>query len=117
MSVMPQMLFTWNTNNLCIVFSWWHITSTFSLVISLLAIVALGAGYEALREGIRQYEAAVNKRVETAPRKYISWNPFFSSFAYPLSQYQWHYVTYLLPFVARLCTMCPAVPMRKNIPG
>ncbi|ESA44088.1 Ctr copper transporter [Neurospora crassa] len=62
-----NMLFTWNTENLCIVFRQWHIHSTFSLVVSLLAIVALAAGYEALREGIRQYEAWTNKRVETTP--------------------------------------------------
>ncbi|KAJ4404797.1 copper transpport protein [Neurospora sp. IMI 360204] len=62
-----NMLFTWNTENLCIVFRRWRIDSTFTLVVSLLAIVALAAGYEALREGIRQYEAWTNKRVETAP--------------------------------------------------
>lgn len=65
-----NMLFTWNTDNLCIVFRQWRIDSTFTLVVSLLAIVALAAGYEALREGIRQYEAWTNKRVETAPRKF-----------------------------------------------
>lgn len=65
-----QMLFTWNTENLCIVFRWWHIRSTFGLVASLLAVVALVAGYEALREGIRRYETWANKRAETAPRKF-----------------------------------------------
>jgi copper transporter 1 len=65
-----QMLFTWNTKDLCIVFKWWHIRSTFSLVASLIAVVALVAGYEALREGIRRYEAWVNKRADTAPRKF-----------------------------------------------
>ncbi|KAB5580671.1 Ctr copper transporter family-domain-containing protein [Coniochaeta sp. 2T2.1] len=63
-----NMLFTWNTENLCIVFKWWHIRSTFGLVASLVAVVALVAGYEALREGIRQYESWVNKRAETAPQ-------------------------------------------------
>lgn len=63
------MLFTWNTENLCIVFRWWHIRSTFGLVASLLAVIALVAGYEALREGIRRYEAWANKRAETVPRK------------------------------------------------
>jgi hypothetical protein len=65
----PQMLFTWDTTDLCVVFRQWHITSTMSLVVSLAAIVAICAGYEALREGIRQYEAALAKRVDTAPRK------------------------------------------------
>ncbi|KAK4231758.1 Ctr copper transporter family-domain-containing protein [Podospora fimiseda] len=64
-----NMLFTFSTKNLCIIFSQWRITSSFSLFISLLAIVALGAGYEALREGIRRYESAVTKRVETSPRQ------------------------------------------------
>ncbi len=65
------MLFTWNTKNLCIVFRQWHIQSTAGLIFSLLAVVALAAGYEALRDGIRRYEQWVNSRAETAPRKPI----------------------------------------------
>ena len=45
-----QMLFTWDTTNLCIVFPSWRITGTLSLIVSLLAVVALTAGYEAIRE-------------------------------------------------------------------
>lgn len=63
------MLFTWDTTNLCIVFKWWHIRSPLSLTLSLLAVVALVAGYEALRESIRRYEVWVIKRAETVPRK------------------------------------------------
>ncbi|KAI1123347.1 Ctr copper transporter family-domain-containing protein [Nemania abortiva] len=51
-----NMLFTWDTTNLCIVFRQWHVTGTASLIFSLLAIVAICAGYEALREGTRRYE-------------------------------------------------------------
>ncbi|KAI0868603.1 Ctr copper transporter family-domain-containing protein [Hypoxylon argillaceum] len=51
-----NMLFTWDTTNLCIVFRQWHVTGATSLVFSLLAIVAICAGYEALREGTRRYE-------------------------------------------------------------
>ncbi|KAI1429903.1 Ctr copper transporter family-domain-containing protein [Xylaria sp. FL1777] len=51
-----NMLFTWDTTNLCIVFRQWHVRGTASLVFSLLAIVAICAGYEALREGTRKYE-------------------------------------------------------------
>ena len=76
------MLFTWNTKNLCIVFRQWHVTSTASLIVSLLLVVAIGVGYEALREGIRRYEVSVNKRADTAPRKYISSG--IASLAYPL---------------------------------
>ncbi|KAM7205799.1 TCU-2, variant [Naviculisporaceae sp. PSN 640] len=64
-----NMLFTWDTKDLCIVYRWWHVDSTLSLVISLLAIVAFVAGYEALREGIRRFEISSNKRAETVPRQ------------------------------------------------
>lgn len=62
-----NMLFTWSTRNLCIVFRWWHIGSTVSLVLSLLAIVVIGMGYEALREGIRRFEVMTSKRAESVP--------------------------------------------------
>lgn len=65
-----SMLFTWDTTNLCIVFKQWHIRSTAGLIVSLLAVIALGAGYEALREGCRRYEAAINRRTESAPREF-----------------------------------------------
>ncbi|KAK3328820.1 Ctr copper transporter family-domain-containing protein [Apodospora peruviana] len=64
-----NMLFTWDTKNLCIIYRWWHIGSTLQLVISLLAIVVIVAGYEALREGIRRYEIASNKRAESIPQE------------------------------------------------
>ncbi len=61
------MLFTWNTNNLCIVFRQWHVRGTASLVFSLLAIIAICAGYEALREGIRRYESSVAAKQDSVP--------------------------------------------------
>ncbi|KEY65963.1 hypothetical protein S7711_06623 [Stachybotrys chartarum IBT 7711] len=64
-----NMLFTWDTTNLCIVFSQWHIRSTTSLVFSLAAVVLLAMGYEALRSVSRRYEVAMNKRVESMPRQ------------------------------------------------
>lgn len=63
------MLFTWDATDLCVVFRQWHITSTLSLAVSLVAIVGICAGYEALREATRRYEAVLSQRVETAPRK------------------------------------------------
>lgn len=60
-----QMLFTWDTTNLCIVFRQWHVRGTASLIFSLLAIVAICAGYEALREATRRYEAWTDKQEET----------------------------------------------------
>jgi copper transporter 1 len=55
------MLFTWDTTNLCIVFRGWRITGTGSLIVSLLAIVLMTAGYEAVREASRRYEAYAGK--------------------------------------------------------
>ena len=55
----PHRLFTWNTKDLCLVFRWWHVSSTSSLVFSLLAVVALGMGYEFLRELARRHSARI----------------------------------------------------------
>jgi len=51
-----NMLFTWDTHNLCIVFRQWRITGTVSLLVSLAAIALLTAGYECVREISRRYE-------------------------------------------------------------
>lgn len=50
------MLFTWDATDLCIVFRGWHVSGTSSLIFSLLAIVLLTAGYEAVREISRRYD-------------------------------------------------------------
>ena len=63
------MLFTWDTRNLCIVFRQWHIRSTASLVVSLIAVVLLAMGYEALRSLSRTYEASLAKRITALPSK------------------------------------------------
>ncbi|GJN68591.1 Ctr copper transporter [Purpureocillium lilacinum] len=64
-----SMLFTWDTTNLCIVFRQWHIRSTASLIVSLLAVVLLAMGYEALRSLSRAYEASLAKRISAMPRQ------------------------------------------------
>lgn len=64
------MLFTWDTSNLCIVFRQWHIRTTPGLIISLIAIVLIGMGYEALRSLSRSYEAASEKRLQSMPSEY-----------------------------------------------
>lgn len=64
------MLFTWNTENLCIIFSEWRVTGTWSLIVSILAVMALTAGYEAVREGSRRYEARQAAIIEGLPRKF-----------------------------------------------
>jgi len=62
-----NMLFTWNTENLCIIFRWWHIQTTPGLIFSLLSVVALAAAYEALRSASRRYENWVEKRTDEVP--------------------------------------------------
>ena len=63
------MIFTWDYTNLCIVFCSWRITSAFTLFLSLLAVVALTAGYEAVREASRRYEARQASIIENLPSK------------------------------------------------
>ncbi|KAK5070110.1 copper transpport protein [Lithohypha guttulata] len=58
-----NMIFTWDSNNLCIIFKQWRITSTMSLLMSLLAIVVLTAGYECLRSASRRYEQSYDARM------------------------------------------------------
>lgn len=71
------MLFTWDTNNLCIIFRWWHIQGPISLVFSLLGVVALAALYEALRATSRRYETFAAKQTDEVPRKYLPLSPQF----------------------------------------
>ncbi|KAA6416238.1 MAG: Ctr copper transporter [Lasallia pustulata] len=62
-----NMLFTWDTTDLCIVFRQWHISSTFTLIISLLGVAALTAGYEVVRELSRRYEASSGEYMNRLP--------------------------------------------------
>ena len=66
-----NMIFTWDYNNLCIVFRSWRITSPLTLILSLLAIIALTAGYEAVREASRRYELASVEKQSALPRKFL----------------------------------------------
>jgi hypothetical protein len=64
------MLFTWSTKDLCIVFRSWRVDGALSLLLSLAAIIALGAGYEAVRELSRRYDASVAaSRIDASPSK------------------------------------------------
>ncbi|KAL4765610.1 low-affinity Cu transporter [Aspergillus foveolatus] len=58
-----NMLFTWSTKNLCIVFSTWRVTGPLSLLGSLVVIVLLAAGYEGIRQVTRKYEVAHARRL------------------------------------------------------
>ncbi|KAK7519963.1 ctr copper transporter family protein [Phyllosticta citriasiana] len=57
-----NMLFTWDTTDLCIVFRGWHVTGTLSLLLSLVAVALLCAGYEGVRDISRRYELSVAAR-------------------------------------------------------
>jgi hypothetical protein len=50
------MLFTWDTTDLCIVFRQWHISGAWSLIVSLIGVIALTAGYELVRELSRRWD-------------------------------------------------------------
>ena len=50
------MLFTWDTKDLCVVFRWWHVRGPWSLLFTLLGVVALGMSYEFLRHLARKYD-------------------------------------------------------------
>lgn len=54
------MIFTWDTQNLCVVFKWWRIETTLGLVLSLAAITLLGAGYEFIRFRARTLDTTTN---------------------------------------------------------
>lgn len=62
-----DMHFTWETDNLCIIFNSWHIRSIAGLIFSLIGVALLTAGYEALREGSRRYECYVDKQKDELP--------------------------------------------------
>lgn len=58
------MLFTWSTKNICIIFPQWRVQGTGSLIASLLAIILLTAGYEAIRSFSRLYETSHTQRLK-----------------------------------------------------
>ncbi|XHG09517.1 hypothetical protein AWENTII_012572 [Aspergillus wentii] len=58
-----NMLFTWSSKNLCIIFRQWRVDGPISLLASLVVIVLLTAGYEGIRELTRRYEAAHIRRL------------------------------------------------------
>ena len=64
------MLFTWSTKNLCIIFPGWHVRGTASLLVSLLAVIILTAGYEAVREASRRYEISSAEYMNSLPSEF-----------------------------------------------
>ena len=66
------MIFTWDTNNLCVIFDWWQIKGSLSLVVTLVAVALLTAGYEAVREASRRCDVKSAEGLNRLPRKSIS---------------------------------------------
>lgn len=52
-----SMLFTWDTTNLCVIFKWWHVRTSFDLFATLVAVVLMGMGYEYIKLMARRYDA------------------------------------------------------------
>lgn len=63
------MLFTWSTENLCIVFPQWRVTDTFSLLASLVGVTLLTAGYELVRNFSIRYDLQSEEYANSLPRK------------------------------------------------
>lgn len=57
------MIFTWSSKDLCIIFHQWRVTGPLSLLLSLILIVVLTAGYEGVRQVTRKYEVAHTQRL------------------------------------------------------
>ncbi|KAF9362618.1 hypothetical protein BGX34_005804 [Mortierella sp. NVP85] len=62
-----NMLFNWDTENVCVVFESWRIDSPLGLVFSCLIIIGLAASYELLRSQARRYE---ERLVEGAKKRH-----------------------------------------------
>ena len=58
------MHFAWETTNICIVVRQWHVRSILGLVVSLLAVTTICAGYEGLRQAIRRFKTSTHRRAE-----------------------------------------------------
>lgn len=54
-----NMLFNWDTKNLCIVFSWWRVDNIGFLILSCLIVISLGILYELIGFLSRKYDASI----------------------------------------------------------
>jgi copper transporter 1 len=66
------MLFNWDTINMCIIFRSWQVHSNLGLFFWLVAVAAMTAGYELVRDLARRYEASTNAQLTREPSKSIS---------------------------------------------
>lgn len=71
-----NMLFTWSSKDLCIIFRQWRVDGPFSLLVSLVVIVLLTAGYEGIRQLTRRYEAAHAQRLNAFNTPALGGKPY-----------------------------------------
>ncbi|KAJ1927339.1 copper transpport protein [Tieghemiomyces parasiticus] len=64
-----NMVFNWDTQNVCVLFDSWRINSVESLLVSCLAIIALSAGYELTKQLIRRWECYAVRQGGGATRR------------------------------------------------
>ena len=64
---LQHMLITWDTINLCVVFRWWHDYGPWSLLFTLLGVIALGMSYEALRHLAHKFDESTGNICLTSP--------------------------------------------------
>ncbi|KAL1923800.1 uncharacterized protein VTP21DRAFT_8780 [Calcarisporiella thermophila] len=56
-----KMIFNYDLEGVCVVFSWWRINGAFDMVLSCLAVAALAVGYEWLKMLSSRYDQQVTK--------------------------------------------------------
>ncbi|CAB4473122.1 uncharacterized protein OCT59_028337 [Rhizophagus irregularis] len=54
-----QMLFNWDTEKLCIIFTWWRVNSIGFLILSCFIIILLATSFEFLRFALRKYDTKI----------------------------------------------------------
>lgn len=53
------MLFNWDTEKLCIIFTWWRVNNIGFLILSCFIIILLAASFEFLRFVLRKYDTKI----------------------------------------------------------
>jgi copper transporter 1 len=53
------MLFNWDTEKLCIVFSWWRVNNIGFLILSCFIIILLATSFEFLKFVLRRYDSKI----------------------------------------------------------
>lgn len=53
-----NMIFNWDTKGMCVVFPWWHVKTHVGMVITVVAVVIMSAGYEYVRKISRDIDTA-----------------------------------------------------------